>query len=96
MSEIIVRDIIWLPRSRVTSKEVMQHVASRHGMTVDEMLTTSRERRFVRARQEAMWEIRQRTHLSLPQIAQRFGHKDHTSVLHAVRVHGERVAAGEA
>lgn len=92
MSEPI-RDIIWLPPKRITAKEILEAVAHRHDMTVAEMLAASRKMRFVRARQEAMWEIRQRTKLSLPQIAGRMRIKDHTTILHGVRKHQERLAA---
>lgn len=91
---MIVRDIIWIP-TRVTAKEILQQVASRHNMTVDEMLSATRKKTYARARQEAMWEIRQRTKLSYPQIAQRMRLKDHTTVIHGERRHAERLSAQE-
>lgn len=87
------RDIIWLPGRRVTAKELLGYVARRHGLTVDEMLAGSRAKNLVRARQEAMWEIRQRTKLSLPQIAQRMRLVHHTTISHGIRRHEDRLAA---
>lgn len=88
-----IRDIIWLPGSPKTAKQIIAHVAERRGMSVKEMLSQTRRRPVARARQEAMWELRQRTRLSLPAIAERLKLKDHTTVLHGVRAHEARLAA---
>lgn len=87
------RDIIHLPGVRQTAADILREVAFRNGLTVEEMLAATRKKTFAHARQEAMWEIRQRTKLSLPQIARRMRLKDHTTVLHGVRRHEERLAA---
>jgi len=89
------RDIIWLPATPVSAKDIIAAVAQKNGLTVEEMLAARRKKKLAHARQEAMWEIRQRTKLSLPQIAHRMRLKDHTTVLHGVRRHEERMRAGE-
>jgi chromosomal replication initiation ATPase DnaA len=40
-----------------------------------------------------MWEIRQRTILSTPQIGRALGNRDHTTVLHGIKRHEKRLAA---
>jgi chromosomal replication initiator protein len=50
-----------------------------------DLLSTKRGRQVVYARQVAMYLCRELTDLSLPAIAQRFGGRDHTTVLHAHR-----------
>lgn len=89
-------DVIWLPGRRVTGREILAHVASRHGLTVEEMLAACRKQKLAHARQEAMWEIRQRTKLSLPQIARLMGLKDHTTICHGLKRHEERQAQAQA
>lgn len=98
-----------VPRVHYTTREVPQHVgrrprardlisevAARHGMTAADITYRGPgclKQRLSRVRQEAMWEIRQRTALSLPQIGRLFGLKDHTTILHGVRAHEKRIAA---
>lgn len=87
-----VRDIIWVKGVKHTAAEIMLQVASRYDMTVEEMLQATRQKRFAQARQEAMWEIRQRTGHSLPWIASKMRLKDHTTILWGIRRHAERLA----
>lgn len=91
MSEI-VRDIIWLPIVRPTPRQIMRRVAQLRGITVDDIIGESRKRPIAHARQETMWELRQRTRLSLPHIGLMLGGRDHTTVLHGVRAHEARMA----
>lgn len=62
------------------------HICARHhGTTREAMLSPSRERREVRARQSAMFIARRVTGRSYPEIGRRIGERDHTTVLHADR-----------
>jgi hypothetical protein len=54
-------------------------------MTLAELRSPRRKARVVRARQIAMYLAHQLTEQSLPEIGRRFGGRDHTTVLHAVR-----------
>lgn len=66
--------------------ETIIDIAARsEGLTAAEILGPSRERPFVRARQRAMYLARQATERSLPELGRRFGGRDHTTVLHALR-----------
>jgi chromosomal replication initiator protein len=49
------------------------------------MLSARRARAVARPRQVAMWLSKQHTTRSLPEIGRKFGGRDHTTVIHAVR-----------
>lgn len=54
-------------------------------MTLAELRSPRRTAKVVRARQIAMYLAKKLTEQSLPEIGRRFGGRDHTTVLHAVR-----------
>ena len=71
--------------------QVMQAVVLESGMSAGDMMSTSRHRRFSWPRQVAMWAIdRYCPEYSYPEIAYVF-RKDHTTVMHAVRVVNDRL-----
>lgn len=72
-------------------KRIILQVCNKHGITYTEIISPRREVRLVRARHEAMWRLKQETAMSFPSIGRRFN-RDHTTVLHAVRVYEERLA----
>jgi chromosomal replication initiator protein len=63
--------------------QIQAAAAAEFGLVVDDLCSSRRNRLVVYARQIAMYLTRELTDLSLPAIAQRFGGKDHTTVLHA-------------
>jgi len=63
-------------RARLNS--IIDEVAQAHGVTRDELLGPSKRRRFVAARQEAMYRGRE-AKFSLLELAEVFG-RDHTTV----------------
>lgn len=66
--------------------EVVQRaVAAAYGLELAELLAPRRTRQFVRPRQVAMYLCSKLLPVSLPQIGRRFGDRDHTTVLHAIR-----------
>ncbi len=77
-------------RREVTPQTIMQTVADYYGITVNDLICHSRRREITVPRQIAMYLTREMTNLSLPQIGQVFGNRDHTTVLHAC----DKVAAG--
>jgi hypothetical protein len=82
------------PKHLSEAQKIMYEVAVKHGIRLEDLRSPIRIKRFVLARHEAMWEIkRQRPGLSLPQIGRLFGNRDHTTVLHAIRKHQERLDA---
>lgn len=78
------------PPPRPTMRQIARRTAERHGVSLDDMMGLSRRPRIAQARQEAMHEIRQATTFSLPQIG-RFFNRDHTTVIHGVRAHEQRM-----
>ena len=76
-------------------REIIDQVAAKHGFTYLEMVGRRRTADVVRARQEAYWRCMRETVFSVPTIGRHFGGRDHTTVLHGVRVHAERMKAAE-
>jgi chromosomal replication initiator protein len=69
--------------TRVTSDLVIAVAADYFDVTPDEICSTNRSRPLVNARQMAMYLCRELTDLSLPKIGERFGGRDHSTVVHA-------------
>jgi chromosomal replication initiator protein len=67
----------------VTSDLVISVAADYFGITADEIRSSSRSRDLVTARQMAMYLCRELTDLSLPKIGERFGGRDHSTVIYA-------------
>jgi chromosomal replication initiator protein len=75
-----------LPSSRprvVTPQLILEETAKMFGFTVDELCGKSRRRPLVTARQISMYVFRELTDYSYPKIAEEFGGRDHTTVMHA-------------
>ncbi len=66
-------------------EQICRMVAEKYGITVDELISGGRARRFSRPRHVAIYLTKRLTALSQPAIGQAFGGRDHTSVLYAVR-----------
>src|ERR1700728_3052744 len=84
LAEIVLKDLI--PEAQgpeITAATIMGQTASYFGLSIDDLCGTSRSRVLVNARQIAMYLCRELTDLSLPKIGQRFGGRDHTTVMHA-------------
>ena len=69
-------------RREVTPQLIMQTVAEYYSITVNDLIKQSRRREVTGPRQIAMYLTREMTNLSLPQIGQVFGNRDHTTVMH--------------
>lgn len=65
--------------------DVTDLCARYYGTTKGAVLSSLRETREVKARQSAMYIARRLSGRSLPDLGRRFGGRDHTTVLHAVR-----------
>lgn len=69
--------------ARVTSDLVISIAAEYFDVTAEEICSSSRSRPLVNARQMAMYLCRELTDLSLPKIGERFGGRDHSTVIYA-------------
>lgn len=70
---------------RPTVDRIQKAAAKQFGITMDEMLSKRRARAIARPRQAAMYLAKTLTTRSLPDIGRRFGGRDHTTVIHAVK-----------
>ena len=68
---------------RITVKDVQAAVAKAYDMSVQTLLTRTRRREIARPRQIAMYLATRLTSVSLPDIGDRFGGFDHTTVMYA-------------
>jgi chromosomal replication initiator protein len=69
--------------SRLNGKQIAQAVAEYYHISLDAMCGKQRDKHIVMPRQIAMYLIRQETQISLLEIGQLFGGRDHSTVLHA-------------
>ncbi len=84
-------------RSEVpTIERVQELTCAAFEVSREELLSSARNSRVAWARQVAMYLARQHTGASLPAIGQRFGGRNHTTVMYACRKAGERLAADPA
>ncbi|MCT8990008.1 chromosomal replication initiator protein DnaA [Chelativorans sp. SCAU2101] len=70
---------------RVRIEDIQRIVARHYNVSKTELLSNRRTRSIVKPRQVAMYLAKVMTPRSLPEIGRRFGGRDHTTVLHAVR-----------
>lgn len=81
----IEEEIIPEEPRRPKIEEIQRAVAESYAITRVELCSRRRHASVVRPRQVAMYLAKTMTHQSLPEIGRRFGGRDHTTVLHAVR-----------
>ena len=80
----------------VSISTITNSVARYFRLRSSELRSSSRKQNLVRARSLAMWLARQLTDVSMHQIGEHFGGRDHTTVLHAVRKTAELVQSDQA
>ncbi len=85
-AEIAIRDLVRTREpKRVKIEDIQKLVANRFSVTRADILSARRTATVVKPRQIAMYLAKVLTPRSLPEIGRRFGGRDHTTVLHAVR-----------
>ena len=85
-AEVAIRDLIRAREpKRVKIEDIQKLVASHYSVTRADILSSRRTATVVKPRQVAMFLSKTLTLRSLPEIGRRFGGRDHTTVLHAVR-----------
>lgn len=88
LTEEVARKVLsdLLPSSRprvITPQLILEETAKMFGWTIDDLCGKSRRRPLVTARQIGMYVFRELTDYSYPKIAEEFGGRDHTTVMHA-------------
>ena len=81
----ILHDIFKANKKSVTIEEIQKKVSEYFNIRQSDMLSTRRSRIIARPRQIAMYLSKICTTKSLPEIGKRFGGRDHTTVIHAVK-----------
>ena len=92
----LLRDLLRANERRVTIDEIQRRVAEHFNIKMAEMTSSRRARIVARPRQVAMYLAKQLTQRSLPEIGRKFGGRDHTTVMHAVRKIEELIASDRA
>jgi chromosomal replication initiator protein len=85
-TELLLRDLVsnGEPR-RIRIEDILRIVSRHYGVSKNDILSERRHRSVVWPRQIGMYLAKQMTARSLPEIGRRFGNRDHTTVLHAIR-----------
>jgi hypothetical protein len=78
-------------------QQVMRDVSVTRGVSIVDIMGASRIKHIAHARQEVAWRMRQakdergKPRFSYPQIAEWMGGLDHTTIMHAVTAHEDRM-----
>lgn len=85
-AERFIRDLVrFVEPKRVKIEDIQRVVAKHYNVSRSDILSSRRTATVVRPRQIAMYLAKTLTLRSFPEIGRRFGGRDHTTVLHAVR-----------
>ena len=85
MAQESLADILRQSDRKVTMDEIMRKTCDYYNVRMSDLLSPKRSRNIARPRQMAMWLAKLLTQRSYPEIGKRFGNRDHTTVIHAVR-----------
>ncbi len=85
VTQEILRDLLRSNEKSVTVEQIQRKVAERYSIKVSDMSSGRRSRSVARPRQIAMYLSKQLTMKSLAEIGRKFGGKDHTTVMHAIK-----------
>ena len=85
MAQDVLKDLLRSNERRVTIEEIQRAVVEHYQLKMSDMTSTRRARAVARPRQVAMYLAKQLTPRSLPEIGKKFGGRDHTTVMHAVK-----------
>ncbi|MFV0334664.1 MAG: chromosomal replication initiator protein DnaA [Tropicimonas sp.] len=85
LTQDCLADVLRASDRKVTVEEIQRKVAEHYNMRMSDMIGPKRHRTIARPRQMAMYLSKHLTSRSLPEIGRRFGGRDHTTVMHAVR-----------
>jgi chromosomal replication initiator protein len=78
-------DLLRAHERKLTIDEIQRKVAEYYALKMADLLSARRAREVARPRQVAMYLAKKLTPRSLPEIGRRFGGRDHTTVMHAVK-----------
>ena len=93
MVQEVLADLLRASERRITIDEIQKKVAEHFNVRIADMHSARRARQVARPRQVAMYLAKQLTPRSLPEIGRKFGGRDHTTVMHAVKKIEELMAS---
>ena len=85
-AKVILKDIISVNAKQLSIENIQKTVASHFKISLSELLSPRRSRSLVRPRQIAMYLAKKLTTKSLPDIGRQFNNRDHTTVIHSVKI----------
>jgi chromosomal replication initiator protein len=85
LTKTVLKDLLRSNNKRITIDEIQNKVSNYYNINVDDLISSRRLRSFARPRQVAMYLAKKLTSRSLPEIGRKFGGRDHTTVIHAVK-----------
>jgi chromosomal replication initiator protein len=85
LTKEVLKDLLREPTKVITVDFIQRCVVEEFGISLQDLKTKQRNKHVVFPRQIAMYLSRELTDLSLPEIGELFGGKDHTTVLHSYK-----------
>ena len=85
LTKTVLKDLLRSNNKRITIDEIQNKVSSYYNIKIEDLISSRRLRSFARPRQVAMFLSKKLTTRSLPEIGRKFGGRDHTTVIHAVK-----------
>lgn len=85
MAADVLKDVLRANERHITIEEIQRSVCAHFNIKMTDMSSARRARAVARPRQIAMYLAKMLTSRSLPEIGRKFGNRDHTTVMHAVR-----------
>ena len=85
-TKVILKDLLNLSENRVTIDLIQTLVCKFFKISKNEMLSSRRSRYLVRPRQTAIYLTKILTSKSLPEIGREFSNRDHTTIIHSVKM----------
>ena len=75
-------------------RDIALQVCAAHKVAYKDFMSRRRSRPYAWARQEAMWRAANETAATFNEIGKAYGNRDHTTVIHGIRRHEERMKEG--
>jgi len=85
MATEVLKNILVEKRREISIEEIQKTVAAHYGIKVSDLKSSKRLKALVLPRQVAMYLSRQLTPCSYPEIGDKFGGKDHSTIIHAIK-----------
>jgi len=85
LTKSVLKDLLRSNNRRITIDEIQNKVSNYYNIKIEDIISSRRIRSFARPRQIAMYLSKKLTTRSLPEIGRKFGGRDHTTVIHAIK-----------